>query len=328
MQTIARAMGALVLGAAMAIGPAAFGDEIKLKFAHVYPKDSIFDKAIERASAEIEKTTEGRYGLAVFPASSLGSEEAINDALALGSIDMIYTGPAFMAQSVPEVSISDYPYVFRDFDHWKAFWQSDLLKGMMEKYTAATGNIFVASTYYGEREVTSNKPILKPDDMKGLKIRVPNAPAYLMFPKAVGANPTPMAFAEVYLGLQQGAVDAQENPLPTIQSAQFYEVQSDISLTGHITATLVTLMSGDTAAKIPEADRKAIDTALRNAAEWCTGEVRNNEAALVDFFKGKGVKVHEVDRQPFIDAVKPYLTDYKSVPWDAKTYDAVQALGG
>lgn len=321
-------MGPLCLSAALAFGTAASAGETDLKFAHVYPDDSVFDKAIERAAEEIETATDGRYGLAIFPASALGSEEAINDALSLGSIDLIYTGVAFMAQSVPEIAISDYPYVFRDFDHWNAFWQSDLLKGLMDKYTEATGNVFVASTYYGEREVTANKPILKPEDMKGLKIRVPNAPAYLMFPEAVGANPTPMAFAEVYLGLQQGTVDAQENPLPTIQASQFYEVQSDISMTGHITATLVTLMSGATAEKMSDADREAVETALRNAAEWGTGEVKANEGALVEFFREKGTEVHEVDRQPFIDAVKPYLTDYENVPWDAETYEAVQAIGG
>src|SRR5690606_38092405 len=106
----------------------------------------------------------------------------------------------------------------------------DLLEEMSQAYTDATGNVLVAHTYYGTRQVTANKPILHPSDMQGLKIRVPNAPAYTLFPNATGANPTPMALGEVYLGLQQGVVDAQENPLPTIRSAQFHEVQSDISL--------------------------------------------------------------------------------------------------
>ena len=90
-------------------------------------------------------------------------------------------------------------------------------------------------TYYGQRMVTANKEIKKPEDMKGMKLRVPPAPLFLMFTKSVGANATPIAFAEVYLALQQGTVDGQENPLPTIMAKKFYEVQSHIMLTGHIT---------------------------------------------------------------------------------------------
>lgn len=318
---------AIALMTSTALAGPALAAETELKFAHVYPDGSLFDQALERASDAIEESTEGRYALAIFPASALGNEEALNDALSLGSIDLIYTGVAFMAQSVPEIAISDYPYVYRDFAHWEGFWQSDLLKGLMESYTEVTGNEFVTSTYYGQRHVTANKPILKPSDMEGLKIRVANAPAYLMFPEATGANPTPMAFSEVYLGLQQGAVDAQENPLPTIQSSQFYEVQSDISLTGHITATLVTLMSGYTAEKLSEEDHDAIFTALQEAADWATEETRANEADLISFFEDEGVSVHEVDRQPFIDAVTPYLTDYDNVPWDEATFTALQAIG-
>ena len=104
------------------------------------------------------------------------------------------------------------------------------------------GHKVLAITYYGERHVTSNKAINKPEDMKGVKIRVPDAPLYTMFPRAVGANPTPIAFAEVYLALQNGTVDAQENPLPTIDAKKFYEVQKFIVLTGHITDALLSIV--------------------------------------------------------------------------------------
>src|SRR4029450_12307478 len=111
-----------------------------------------------------------------------------------------------------------------------------------------------AMTYYGARQVTSNRPIQKPEDMKGLKIRVPDAPAYLAFPKALGANPTPIAFAEVYLALQNGTVEAQENPLPTIEAKKFFEVQKNISLTGHIVDSLLTAGSGPLWQKLTRAE--------------------------------------------------------------------------
>ena len=145
----------------------------------------------------------------------------------------------------------------------------------------ATGNHVVALTYYGERQVTSNKKIEKPEDMAGLKIRVPDAPLYMMFPKAVGANPTPIAFAEVYLALQQGVVDAQENPLPTIQAKKFYEVQDYIVLTGHITDALLTIVGGPTWDKVEEADRNVLIELLNEAAAKCTAEIIEKEKELV-----------------------------------------------
>lgn len=297
-----------------------------LKFAHVYDESTPYHKVLLKAAEEIKAKTDDRYEMQVFPSSSLGNEEAINEGLSLGTVDLIYTGPAFMAQSYPEIGLIDYPFVFRNYEHWDAFWNSDLRDEMAKGYQDATGNVLITHTYYGTRQVTANKPILKPADMKGLKIRVPNAPAYTLFPKAVGANPTPMAFSEVYLGLQQGVVDAQENPLPTIKAGQFYEVQSDISLTGHTIATLTTLMSGTTYDNIDDADRKIIIGILRDASASATKEVRDQEASLVQWFKDQGVKVHDVDRQPFMDIVQPLLKG-KDMPWSPETFERLQAIG-
>jgi tripartite ATP-independent transporter DctP family solute receptor len=315
---------AIAIATCLAASPAWAQDT--LRFAHVYEESTIYHQAAERAAEAIAEATEGRYTMKVFPSSSLGNEEALNEGLVLGSVDVIYTGPAFMAQSSPDIGIADYPFVFRDFAHWQAFWESDLLAEMSQAYTDATGNVLAAQTYYGTRQITANKPILAPSDMQGLKIRVPNAPAYTLFPNATGANPTPMALGEVYLGLQQGVVDAQENPLPTIRSAQFHEVQSDISLTSHTTATLTTIVSGITASSMSDADREAVFAALREAGSWATEQVIAQEDELVAFFEGEGVTVHEVDRQPFIDAVGPHLVS-DDMPWGEGIYDRLRAIG-
>ena len=110
--------------------------------------------------------------------------------------------------------------------------------------------------------VTANKEIKKPEDMKGMKLRVPPAPLFLMFTKSVGANATPIAFAEVYLALQQGTVDGQENPLPTIMAKKFYEVQSHIMLTGHITESLLTIVGSHVWAKLTDDEKKIFEEVL------------------------------------------------------------------
>ncbi|WP_412551899.1 sialic acid TRAP transporter substrate-binding protein SiaP [Shimia sp. MIT910701] len=316
-------LGAFAATTLVAATPA-FAEEV-LKFAHVYETATPYHEAALQVAEEFAKGTDGRYKIEVFPASQLGKEAALNEGLSLGTVDMIYTGVAFLGQSYPPISISDYPFTLRDYNHWKAYANSNLFKELAQSYTDVTGNHVVAMTYYGSRQVTANKPILTPADMEGLKIRTPNAPAYQMFPEVTGANPTPMAFSEVYLALQQGVVDAQENPLPTIQFKKFYEVQSNINLTSHITNSLVTLISPATVAKLSNKDLETLKEAIRYGAEWASNEIVASEASLADWFREQGVIVNEVDRAPFIAAVSPALTG-SDVPWDAEVYERLQAI--
>lgn len=296
-----------------------------LKFGHVYETATPYHEAALRVSRAFEEATDGAYTIEVFPASQLGKEAALNEALSLGTIDMIYTGVAFMGQSYPPIAISDFPFTMRDFDHWKAYGTSDLFEEMAAEYANITGNYVSALTYYGARHVTSNKPILSPADMEGLKIRTPNAPAYQLFPEVTGANPTPMAFSEVYLALQQGVVDAQENPLPTIQFKKFYEVQTNINLTGHITNSLVTLISPATVAKLGEENVAKLDAAIIEAAAWASNEIVNSENELASWFREQGVTVNEVDRTPFIAVVAPVLKS-DDMPWTPEMFDRLQAI--
>ena len=278
------------------------------------------------AAGEIKKRTNGRYDVEVFPASTLGKETDINQGLTLGTVDIIYTGQLFAGRTYGPISIGGAPYMFRDFDHWKAFSTSPLFAELAEGYRQKSGgNKVVAITYYGERHVTSNKPINKPEDMKGLKIRVPDAPLYTMFPRAVGANPTPIAFAEVYLALQNGTVDAQENPLPTIDAKKFYEVQKYIVLTGHITDALLTIVGGPTWNKLSDADKKIFEEVLKEAAAQGDGRDRRHREEAGAEFEKRGKTVVKVDRKPFRDAdVK--LHNGPDATWDKATYDKLQAL--
>lgn len=160
--------------------------------------------------------------------------------------------------------------------------------------------------------------------MVGLKIRVPNSPVMLMFPNAVGANPTPMAFSEVYLALQQKVVDAQENPLPTIKFKKFYEVQSNINLTGHITNSLLIIASADAISKMG-ADEEVVRGILLEAAKRVSDEINQSEKDLVAWFRDKGITVNEVDKKPFQDAVKPALTA-DGVPYTMDHYERLGKL--
>ncbi len=197
----------------------------------------------------------------------------------------------------------------------------------MEGYYKKGGNKPLAVTYYGVRHTTANKPIMKPEDMEGLKLRVPDAPLYVMYPKVVGANATPIAFAEVYLALQSKTVDAQENPLPTIEAKKFYEVQSHINLTGHITEMLLTIVSGQTWSKLSDADKKTFEAVFSEAAQpRPPREIAASEAKLVDEFTTKYKKtVVKSDRAAFAKAFEKYHLG-SDATWDKATYDRLQAI--
>ena len=307
--------------AALAALPAAHA-QTKLKWAHVYETSEPFHKYAVWAGDEIKKRTNGRYEIQVFPASSLGKESDINQGLTLGTVDIILTGASFAGRSHPPLAITYFPFIFRDAEHQLKYANSDVFRELAKGYDEKTGNHITALTYYGARQVTSNAahPVTKPEDMKGLKIRVPDAPAYLAFPKALGANPTPIAFAEVYLALQNNTVDAQENPLPTIEAKKFYEVQKNISLTGHIVDSLLTVVSGQVWSKLSDADKKAFTEVIQEAADKTGREIIASEARLVDEFKKKGINVIAVDKNAFREAVlkttKPSDLGYRQQDYD------------
>ncbi|MDH5329103.1 MAG: DctP family TRAP transporter solute-binding subunit, partial [Aquincola sp.] len=229
--------------------------QTKLKWAHVYETSEPYHTESVWAAEEIKKRTNGKFEIQVFPASSLGKETDINQGMQLGTVDMIISGPSFAARSYPRLGIAYYPFIFRDGDHLLAYSKSDIFKEMVDAFRAKTGIQILAYTYYGARHITTNRDFNDCAGMKGLKIRVPDVPAYTATPKACGANPTPIAFAEVYLALQNGTVEAQENPLTTIEAKKFYEVQKFILLSGHIVDGLTTQVAPHVWNKLSDAEK-------------------------------------------------------------------------
>lgn len=301
--------------------------QTKLKWAHVYEVSEPYHTEALWAAEEIKKRTNGKFEIQVFPASQLGNEPQINEGLGLGTVDIIYTGTAFVGGVHKPLSISNAPYIFRDFDHWKAYRASKLFQDLAGGYNQKTGHRIVAMTYYGERHLTSNKEIKSPDDMKGMKLRVPQAPLYVMFAKTFGANATPIAFAEVYLALQQGTVDGQENPLPTILAKKFYEVQKYIHLTGHITETLVTVLGRPLLGKLSADEQKIFAEVLTQAADKATNAIRASEQKLPAEFEKLGKTVTRPDRSAFIKVAQPaHLGPDGLAFWTKEQYEALQAL--
>jgi len=312
---------ALTLGI---LGSSSAWAQQKLKWAHVYETNEPFHTESVWAAEEIKKRTNGKFEIQVFPASSLGKETDINQGLTLGTVDMIISGPSFAARSYPRLGIAYYPFIFRDGDHLIAYSKSPVFQEMVNEFRSKTGIQITAYAYYGARHTTAQKPFTNCAGMKGIKIRVPDVPAYRATPESCGANPTPIAFAEVYLALQNGTVEAQENPLTTIEAKKFYEVQKAIMLTGHIVDGLVTQIAPHVWNKLSDAEKKIFTEVTREAAVRTTASIKKREGELVDEFRKKGLQIVQVDRPSFVQAVlknKPL----ESMGFSRADYDSIQA---
>ena len=314
---------ALVAAAALAAGPASA--QQKLKWAHVYETSEPYHTESVWAAAEIKKRTNGKFDIEVFPASSLGKETDINQGLALGTVDMIISGPSFAARSYPRLGIAYYPFIFRDADHLLAYSKSPVFAEMVDEFRKKTGIQITAYTYYGARHTTSNRPFTDCAGMKGLKIRVPDVPAYMATPKSCGANPTPIAFAEVYLALQNGTVEAQENPLTTIEAKKFYEVQKAIMMTSHIVDGLTTQVAPHVWNKLTPDEQKIFVEVTREAAARATDKIKKREAELTEEFRKKGLQIVPVNRQTFVDAVLKNAP-VESMGFTRADYDKIVAI--
>ena len=324
MRLISKFALAAVAAAAMVAGGPALAQQ-KLKWAHVYETSEPYHTESVWAAQEIKRRTNGKFDIEVFPASSLGKETDINQGMLLGTVDMIISGPSFAARSYPRLGIAYYPFIFRDADHLIAYSKSPVFAEMVEEFRKKTGIQITAYTYYGARQTTSNRPFSDCAGMKGLKIRVPDVPAYTATPKSCGANPTPIAFAEVYLALQNGTVEAQENPLTTIEAKKFYEVQKAIMMTSHIVDGLTTQVAPHVWNKLTPDEQKIFVEVTREAAARATDKIKKREAELTEEFRKKGLQIVPVNRQSFVDAVLKNAP-VESMGFTRADYDKIVAI--
>ncbi len=294
-----------------------------IKFAHVYEANTLYNEAALWIADEIEARSDGAYEVDVFPSSQLGNEETITEGLQIGSIQMAYTGPTFLGQFHKPMAISEAPFIWKDYDHWKTYKDSDIFADVSQGYMDKTGNKVTSILYFGSRQTSSKERIDTPEDMKGMKIRVANAPLWKIYPTAVGANPTPISFAEVYLALQQGVVEGQENPITIIESNKFYEVQNFVAKTSHITSSVVSVIGGPLWSKLSEEDRALFTEVTKEASALFSDKVHAREEELFDKFKaGDDVEIVEVDRAPFAELVIPAV----KAEWGEELVNSVTAL--
>lgn len=250
-------------------------------------------------------------------------------ALQRGNLDMALIAPQDLSKQLPEWSIFTAGYLLRDPDHMRKVFASDVGKEMFQLVEDKLGVVIVGALYQGRRQVNlkGDKEIRTPADMAGIKLRMPGAPEWLFLGEALGASPAPMAFAEVYTGLQTGTIDGQDNPLPAVFDRKFYEVTNQIVLTSHLVDISLMAISKKALDGLSAEQREAVLAEGRNALSRIGAKQEQTEAELVEFFKQQGLKVYEPDLEAFRTQVqKKYLESDYSKTWVPGMVDRVNAV--
>jgi TRAP-type C4-dicarboxylate transport system substrate-binding protein len=319
---------ALKAGAALAAAsalPAWAQAKPTIRFAAVFSEKDIRAGMIQMLAKDIE----GDFKLEPFYNGSLFKQGTELVALQRDNLEMGNIAPQDISKQVPAWSILTSAYLFRDANHLASFWSSSLGAQYKKQAEEQVKIKIFGPTFFGTRQVglKPSKKISTPADLAGVKLRMPPGDAWQLLGRSLGANPTPMAYAEVYTGLQTGAIDGQDNPLPNVQNMKFYEVMSQIVLTSHLVGYDLLAMNLKTWNGMPPARQKAFQAAANKAIAWSTAEHLKREAELADTFRKQGLQVYAPDQNAFrAHAQKVYLASDEAKEWPKGMLEKINAL--
>ena len=299
--------------------------QTNLRFAAVFSDRDIRARMIEMLAKEVERD----FKIEPFYNATLFKQGTELVALQRNNLELGNIAPQDISKQLPAWSILTAAYVFRDAKHLEAFWAGDL-GAQMKKMAEDEAKVkILGPTFFGTRQIglKPKKKINTPADMAGIKLRMPPGDAWQLLGRSLGANPTPMAFAETYTGLQTGSVDGQDNPLPNVQAMKFQEVMSQIVLTSHLIGyDLLTMNLKIWNGMSPE-KQKFFQAAVDKATKWSTAEHLKREVELADEMRKQGLEVYTPDVAAFRDyAQKLYLASDQAKDWPAGMLEKISAL--
>jgi TRAP-type transport system periplasmic protein len=296
-----------------------------LRFAAVFSDKDIRADMIRMLAKDIE----GDFQLEPFFGGTLFKQGTELVALQRDNLELGNIAPQDISKQIPAWSILTSAYLFRDANHLNRFWASELGEQFKKQAESETKVKILAPTFFGTRQVglKPKKKVNTPADLAGIKLRMPPGDAWQLLGRSLGANPTPMAYAETYTGLQTGAIDGQDNPLPNVQNMKFYEVMSQIVLTSHLVGYDLLTINLKAWNGMGAAKQKAFQTAVDKAINWSAAEHLKREAELADGFKKQGLEVYAPDVAAFrAHAQKVYLASDEAKAWPKGMLEKINAL--
>lgn len=306
------------------------GDPVTLTVTLTAVSTDTHAQAMQALKEYVEEASGGNMTVDVYTDAQLFSQEEEVTAVAGGDADMTLTSASWLTTGSPWISMFTAGYLFNSYDHMTNTLNGEIGHDVFEKVSEEQGLRPLGAWYLGSREISlgEDKEVKTPEDLEGVNLRMPNTDAWLFLGSALGANPTPMSFSELYLALQTGAVDGQDNPLGTVESAKFYEVQDSITLTHHLIDSVWPAINNDTWDSLTDAQKQILLEGVEVGRQYCDETNLQKESELVDFFKEQGLSIYEADIPAFQEHVlNEYLNSDFSADWDMDVYEQIQALG-
>ncbi len=306
------------------ISTTSFAEQV-IRLGHTGAANHHFQTISEQFAEIVSERTDGEITIEVYPSDQLGSQTQLVEGTLLGTNDMVLTSDAVLSNFVPDVGIINLPFIFRDADHVRTALDGEVgqdLSALVEKQ----GAVVVGWWENGFRHITNSRnPIETPDDIEGMKLRVPEGPVFISTFEALGANPTPISFGELYSALQLGVVDGQENPPAHILTQKFYEVQDYVSRTGHIYLSSPVIINKNLLESLSEEHQSVILETGRELAAVHTSMVLEEEEQQWDEIAGYGMEINDVDPAPFIEATESVIEEYRG-KYNADIIDKISSM--
>jgi len=287
--------------------------EYNLKLATNLAEDHVACKGYYAFAEAVEKATDGHVKVTVYSGEQLGKESDVTSSVSMGAgtCDIVACGPSELSKYDATFSLFDAPYVFNDGDAMVGFANGEEVQSLYDSLAQASNLRCLGMYYYGSREVTvKGFAATEPSGLSGCKLRVPDSEMAMAYGAALGATPTVMSLGEVYMGIQQGVVDGQENPLPTIDSNAFYEVCDNLLMTDHVIAAVTYTMDEKVWQSMPADLQEIILDCVHESCESITDDIQEQEAGLMDTLKEKGMNIVEVDKDAFKANVQSIYDKY------------------
>lgn len=310
----------------------AFAQEVTLRMAHIHAPTGPTGRGVDQFAELVAEYTEGRVEVQVYPSSQLGGLRDLFGASRSGAVDIALTPYPLLSDIVPAFSILTAGYVFDDYAHQLVVLEHpDFGQAWNTELAEKGGLIVLANYYFGARTLTTtNTEVRTPADLKGLKIRAVGNPLSLATIRGLGANPTPLPLSELFMGLSQGIVDGQENPLPTIFNQNFFDSQTYLILTRHQLIPIPFTINADSWSKLSAEDQAGVKRAAQEATAFMTDTVQSEEASLLSQLEAKGMTVigpeQGLDLEAFRAAVTAEVAPLDGKEWPAGLLEAVMAL--
>ena len=307
-----------------------FGAPVKLVVTLTAVSTDTHAKAMMEFGKYVEEASGGNIDVEVYTDAVLFTQEEEVVAVAGNDAQMSLVSASWLTTGSPWVGMFAAGYTFKSYDHMTAVLNGEIGRAAFARIGEEQGVLPLGAWYLGSRQISlsENRPIRTPEDLNGVNLRMPNSDAWLELGRALGANPTPISFSELYLALQTGVVDGQDNPLPTVESAKFYEVQSSITITNHLVDSVWPAINLEFWNSLTEAQQRVILEGVELGRKYCDETNLAREAELVEFFKSQGLSVYEAD----LDAFAQHVTDYylaspTSADWDLDLLEQIRAMG-